>query len=101
HGLDRGNIRADAPIVLVAVDLPSGLQHEQPEALELYPRLGHRLLDELFGCQRAALRVARDGTLAHHVQCAPREADGAHRMVDTTTAESCLRNSKRTTSLAK
>jgi hypothetical protein len=47
HGLHRGDIGPHGLIIVVLVYLPRRLQCEEPEGLDLHPRVGDHLLHEL------------------------------------------------------
>ena len=81
---------ADPLVVVVPVDLPRGLQHEQAELLHLDPRVGDHRLHELLPCEQLALGHPRQRALAHHVEGPLHQADGAHRVVDAPAAEAGL-----------
>ena len=85
--LDRGDVVADLAVVLVLVDLPRHVQHEEPELRELGVGVGDVVLDGLLVGQHAALGLARQGPLAHHVERLLAHPDGAHGVVDATAAE--------------
>ena len=72
------------------VDRPRGVEHEQAELHELGVRVGDVALHELLVGQQAALRLAAEGPLAHHVEGAAGQADGAHGVVDAPAAEAGL-----------
>ena len=80
--LDRGDVVADLAVVLVLVDLPRHVQDEEPELHELGVGVGDVVLDALLVGQQAALGVARQGPLAHHVERLLAHPHGAHGVVD-------------------
>ena len=66
-------------------------QHEQPELLDLRPRVGDVVLDGLlFGQSSDALGGAAQRPLAHHVEGPMAQPDGAHGVVHPPAAESGL-----------
>ena len=77
------------------VDLPRGLQGEQPERLDLHPRIGDHLLDQLLVRKHAALGVSGDSPLAEHVVDAPDKSDSPHRVVDSPAAKPRLGDDER------
>jgi hypothetical protein len=68
QGFHRRDVLADFHIVLVAIDLPRGAQHQQAELLDLHPRVRDFLLHHLLVGEARALREARQHPLAHHVE---------------------------------
>jgi len=94
-GLDfhRGDVRARR-ILVALVDVPGGIQDEEPELLQLDERVRDRLLRELLLGERAALRAAAEHALAHHPERFPDGRDGPHRMMDPSAAEASLRDQK-------
>ena len=74
-------------VVVVLVDLPRRVQHEQPELQQLGVRVGDVALHELLVGEQAALRLAAERALAHHVERLLGHADGAHGVVDAPAAE--------------
>src|SRR3984957_12514671 len=83
HGrLDRRDVLPDPPVVVVLVDLPGGVEHEQPELGELRVGVGDVALHELLFRELAAGGVPGQGTLAQHVEGLLALRDGAHRVVD-------------------
>src|SRR3546814_6240595 len=78
--------------MLLIVDDPRGLQHEQAELFELDDRVGDRSLHELVLAEGLALRPPRHRALEHHVDGALTLADGPHRMMDASAAEARLRD---------
>ena len=58
--------------------------------IDLHPRGGDRLLDELLLAQRAAEGLALVGAVAHHLQRPLRRADRPHAVVDAAGAEAVL-----------
>ena len=93
--LHRGDVLAHLLVVVVLVDLPRGVEHHQPELQQLRVRIGDVALHELLVRQPAALRLAAQRALAHHVQRLARQADGAHRVVDAPAAQPRLRDDER------
>ena len=85
--LDRRDVAAHPLVVVVLVDLPRRAQHEQPELLDLDPRVGDHRLHQLLAGQQLALRGPRQGPLAHHVEGPLDQPDGAHGVVDAPAAE--------------
>ena len=93
--LHRGDVLADLAVVVVLVDRPRGVEHEQPELHELGVRVGDVALHELLVGEQAALRLAAERPLAHHVERLLRHADGAHGVVDAAAAEAGLGDGER------
>ena len=90
--LHRRDVRADVPVVVVLVDQPCGAQDEQPELLDLDPRVGDHRLHELLAPEQGALGRAGERPLAHHRQRLLHQPDRPHRVVDPPTAEPGLRH---------
>ena len=78
--LAHGDVLAGGAVRLV-VDDPRGLEHQQPELLQLDGRVGDEALHELVLGQRLALRAAGQRPLAHHVEGALALADHPHGVV--------------------
>ena len=54
HGdLDCGDVAAHLLVIVVAIDLPRGAQHQQPELLDLNPTVGDLFLCHLEVTQRS------------------------------------------------
>ena len=66
-GFDRGNVFAHLAVVFVLVDAPGGLQHQQPELLDLDPGVGYFPGPSVVG-QDFALGFARQYPLAHQIE---------------------------------
>ena len=79
-------------VVVVLVDLPSGVEHEQPELRELRVRVGDVALHELLVGEDAAGRLPAERALAHHVDRPLGHPDRPHGVVDASTAETGLRD---------
>ena len=88
--LDCGDVLAHLLVVVVLVDLPRGVQHHQPELLQLRVRVRDVLLHGLLVGQQAARGLAAQHPLAHHVDRLLGQADRAHGMVDPASAEAGL-----------
>ena len=101
HDLHGGDVLAHLLVVVVLVDLPRGVEHEQPELHELRVRVGDVALHELLVGEQAALRLAAERPLAHHVERLLRHADGAHGVVDAAAAEAGLGDGERLTLTAE
>ena len=90
--LHAGDVLDDLLVVLVAVDLPRGLQHQQPELLQLHPRLRDHVLHHLQVTEPLAAGLPGHGALEHHVQRLAHQRHGAHGVVDASAAEPDLRD---------
>ncbi len=93
--LHRGDVLPHPAVVLVLVDLPRGVEHEQPELLDLGVRVGDEALHELLLGQQAAGHLPAEGPLAHHVEGPVAHADRAHGVVDAAAAEAGLGDGER------
>ena len=85
--LDGGDVVADPAVVLVLVDLPGHVQDEEPELHQLGVGVGDVVLDALLVGQEAALGLAGQGPLAHHVEGLLAHPHGPHGVVDAAAAE--------------
>ena len=72
------------------VDLPGGLEHEQPEHLDRGVGLGDLLLHHLVLGDQTAVRLAAERPFAHHVEGELALGDSAHGVVDAAAAEAAL-----------
>lgn len=77
------------------VDQPRGVQHEQPQLVDLHPRVGDRGLYQLFFAEQASLGMPGGGALAHHVERLFAHRYRAHRVMDPATTEPGLSHHKR------
>ena len=88
--LGRGDVLAHPLVVVVLVDLPRRVQHEQPELRELGVGVGDVALHELLVGQQAALGLPAQRPLAHHVERLLGQPDRAHGVVDAASAQTGL-----------
>ena len=95
HHLYRGDVLAHLLVVVIFVDLPRRVEHHQPELQQLRVRIGDIALHELLVRQAAALGLAAQRPLAHHVQRPAGHADRPHGVVDAAATQPCLRDHER------
>ena len=92
---DRRDLFAHlAVVLLVLVDEPGGIQHVQAVLHHHGVGIGNFFLGHLLVSQQFPFSAAAQRALTHHVDGLANNADSSHRVVDATTAESCLRNMK-------
>ena len=72
------------------VDLPGGLEHEEPEHLDRGVGFGDLLLHHLVLGDETAVRLAAERPLAHHVEGEVALGDRAHGVVDAAATETAL-----------
>ncbi|GGN80869.1 hypothetical protein GCM10011610_30650 [Nocardia rhizosphaerihabitans] len=94
--LDGRDVLAHLQVVLLLVDAPGGVQHQEPELLQIDPAVGDPLLHRLQRAEGSVAHLPRDGAFAHHVEGLAYQGDSAHGVMHTSAAEACLGHRERT-----
>ena len=89
--LDRGDIFADHPVVLIFVDHPGRFQHEQFELFQLNIAVGDVHLHRLLVGNDTVACFAADRSPAHKVQRFFASANRPHRVMNSSATEARLR----------
>ena len=98
--LDHRDVLARGALAL-GVHPPGGVEHHQPRLVDLHPRRGDEVLDELLLGERPAERLAVVRAPAHQLEGALRRADRAHAVVDAAGAQAVLRDREPGAALAE